>query len=256
MKHPFEESGLGYAPFRCVNVLDSKGTSCSHCGTPIRWVFMIQDAKGSMFKVGSSCVEKTEADVKDFAKVKAEHVKALRDAKHAKIKAEREAKWAEIRQARIDQNAKATKEWKEANQEVADFLTAYDGDNSFLNSVKTYMDQGGLSINQTVAVQRIVDKNKSVAKLANTSKFIGHVGEKIVVKARIANSKYTGQTSFYPHLPRFLVTLITEDENQLTWWTSKDMAETKEFMDIKCTVRDHSEYNNVKQTVVTRCKFM
>ncbi len=68
-KHVFEAAGCGVAPFRVVGCREEfitypDGTTqasgcCSYCGTGIRNVFIIRDANGREFKVGSDCVEKT-----------------------------------------------------------------------------------------------------------------------------------------------------------------------------------------------------
>jgi hypothetical protein len=67
--HVFERSGLGTAPFRCVDVFEKFIThhdgstqasgSCQHCGTGIRWCCVVRGADGREFIVGNSCVEKT-----------------------------------------------------------------------------------------------------------------------------------------------------------------------------------------------------
>ena len=59
--HVFEAKGLGTAPFECVQVQSSSvvHTSCRYCGKGIANVFVIRDANGNLFHVGSDCVKRT-----------------------------------------------------------------------------------------------------------------------------------------------------------------------------------------------------
>lgn len=77
--HPFEKSGCGVAPFRCIGserrigpitLMGANGEptgltvgapgqpmgTCDHCGTGIADCYTIRDGKGHQFIVGSSCV--------------------------------------------------------------------------------------------------------------------------------------------------------------------------------------------------------
>ncbi len=102
-QHPFEKAGLGVAPFRLVGVSQSTyqachgapiqpGTSCDYCGTGIMYVFMVQGACGSKFKVGCDCVEKVDQgqlahEVKHAAKRLKAEAKEEREAVAGKRKA-------------------------------------------------------------------------------------------------------------------------------------------------------------------------
>lgn len=67
--HPFEESGLGKAPFRCIGMSEkvyvaypgapaqASGT-CDHCGNGIRYCYHVQSADRREFVVGCDCVLK------------------------------------------------------------------------------------------------------------------------------------------------------------------------------------------------------
>lgn len=75
--HPFETSGCGVAPFRAVGFRKmtfqaapgepiKAGGMCDHCGTAIMNAYVIREAGGNTFVVGSSCVDKTgDADLAD-----------------------------------------------------------------------------------------------------------------------------------------------------------------------------------------------
>lgn len=59
--HPFTASGMGEAPFVFAGTEEvSAPTTCDHCGTGIRNVFLVRSACGRVGKVGCDCIRKTE----------------------------------------------------------------------------------------------------------------------------------------------------------------------------------------------------
>ena len=58
----------------------------------------------------------------------------------------------------------------------------------------------------------------------------------------------------------YLVKMIDQDSNHLVWFASNDptweFGTTGETVTFKATVKDHSEYNGIKQTVINRCKVL
>lgn len=69
--HPFERSGLGRAPFILVGMVEKvyqacqgapmqPAGTCDHCGTGIRYVFLIRSKDGKETGVGSDCVRKLD----------------------------------------------------------------------------------------------------------------------------------------------------------------------------------------------------
>lgn len=106
--HPFEESGLGKAPFMYVGAIDQPSTSagtvvvgsykgvqiettaggtCDHCGKAIINMFRIVSSDGKYSKVGCDCLKKVDfiakAKLKSDLKAKAD---AKADARIAKAK--------------------------------------------------------------------------------------------------------------------------------------------------------------------------
>lgn len=65
-RHPFERTGLGRAPFRCV-ACDIDETRCDFCTTPIKYAYRIVGACGTRFTVGSECVKQTGGAVEGFS---------------------------------------------------------------------------------------------------------------------------------------------------------------------------------------------
>jgi hypothetical protein len=71
--HPYERTGLGKAPFRCIGMDENwyvacqgaprqPGGTCDHCMTGIAYQFRIRSADGKEFVVGSECVMKLERE--------------------------------------------------------------------------------------------------------------------------------------------------------------------------------------------------
>lgn len=125
--HPFEQAGLGVAPFRCVAVeyrigpirsvvdfgngpveceVGSPGQpmgTCAYCGQGIAECCVIKDANGKRFIVGNQCVAKASRDygekVVDTA-LERDRKQALREARHERERtASAELNW------RIEQDA-------------------------------------------------------------------------------------------------------------------------------------------------------
>lgn len=90
------------------------------------------------------------------------------------------------------------------------------------------------------------------AKLpANPSRHIGQVGGKIELEATFKKTRWY-DTQFGT---TWIYTFEDEEGNCLVWKTSSSIgAEEGDKVRIKGTVKDHDEYNGVKQTVLTRCK--
>ena len=53
---------------------------------------------------------------------------------------------------------------------------------------------------------------------------------------------------------KFLYKMTDDSYNVFMWFTTKNTLEEGEQVTIKGTVKDHTEFNGVKQTVLTRCK--
>lgn len=87
------------------------------------------------------------------------------------------------------------------------------------------------------------------------SEFIGEVGKKVtanVVSCKVVTSWTNCYDGYYP-TTTYMYKFVTEDGNILIWKTSKDFDE-KNVKTITGTVKEHNEFREVKQTVLTRCK--
>ena len=89
------------------------------------------------------------------------------------------------------------------------------------------------------------------------SQYIGQIGDKVEIKAKIEKSAWFEYKSpfSYGMATMYVYTFRDADGNAIVWKTSKGTTfpEDTELV-IKGTVKDHSEYRDEKQTVLTRCK--
>lgn len=70
--HPFEDAGLGLAPFRCTDMTQRRvpgsgqpAGTCDFCGNGILFCFHVESSDGKKFIVGSDCVLRTGTEVDD-----------------------------------------------------------------------------------------------------------------------------------------------------------------------------------------------
>ena len=83
------------------------------------------------------------------------------------------------------------------------------------------------------------------------SNYIGNIGDKIEIVVTLDFVSYW--ESIYG--TTYVYNFIDEKGNVLVWKTSKGTAiENKTKLKLKGTIKDHGEYKDTKQTVLTRCK--
>lgn len=89
------------------------------------------------------------------------------------------------------------------------------------------------------------------------SQFVGTVGEKITAIGCFDHSAWFDVDSFmgYGKEIMYIYTFKDPDGNVLIWKTQKGLdLQRGEPVEIKGTVKEHKEYKDEKQTVLTRCK--
>ena len=98
--------------------------------------------------------------------------------------------------------------------------------------------------------RREADREARRAQAAEESKYIGNIGERLTLSLRSAEFVTSWEGFFgYTYLYRF----TDEDGNVLVWFASGSQ-EVKGATKLTGTVKEHSERDGVKQTVVTRCR--
>lgn len=266
-QHPFEKSGLGKAPFSCTHVSENvfrlpdgsakAGGCCDYCGTGIRWEFWI---KGSIvgarqFKVGCDCVAKTGWGIEGFEKVRADHTRARRQEgaeKRAEKKREARKAWIdEQHAARAIEREAATKVWRDAYSALAARLDAYTGTNDFLLSMIERLGYWGtLSGNQTEAAESCFAVIDRLEAARATSQHIGAVGDKVTLTITIDRI-----VVIEGHYGTNYINIARDEQgNVLTYKGLTDIGLKGETKTIKASVKEHTLYDGVKQTIIQRPK--
>ena len=107
------------------------------------------------------------------------------------------------------------------------------------------------------AYNAIKEENERRKAAENHSEYVGNVGDRIEVPVTI-KSAYNFEVASYSRWGRTethtIYTMLDKDGNVYVWKTSGWLGQEGEDVVIKGTVKEHSEYKGVKQTVLTRCK--
>jgi hypothetical protein len=259
--HPFEKAGLGKAPFKCVavtvNVYDSgagslfgsykqPGGSCDYCGTGIMYEYWITGADGSKFKVGSDCVAKTggHQHVSEFKAIKAKHMAEKRSAKRKEKWEARQAQWAAeaaTKRATFDSEHPGLYEAMKARGEKSVF---------FKDLAYNVERWGALTPNQLTAVQRIMNEDLAKARLDAHSQFVGTVGKAYTGKWTVLRqmswpSQFWGQPPTHLHV-------LSDGESLFVYKGSRYLGPKGTAVQGTFTVKEHSVYEGVNQTVLAR----
>ena len=107
--------------------------------------------------------------------------------------------------------------------------------------------------------ERIVREREEAEEKARKaiSQHIGTVGEKVDIDAVLEKNAWFDVPSFsgFGTSTMHIYTFRDSQGNALIWKTSKGLGiENGEAVHIKGTIKEHSEYEDEKQTVLTRCK--
>ena len=84
--------------------------------------------------------------------------------------------------------------------------------------------------------------------------YIGKVGQRLSVTATLTRAIPYDASFSYQRTTGYIYIFETADGNTLVWRTTSAWLDTDKEYDIVGTVKEHSEYNKVRQTVLTRCK--
>ena len=88
------------------------------------------------------------------------------------------------------------------------------------------------------------------ANITITNEYVGNIGDKI--EFQIADIKSTGREDFYGNYI-FYHTFKDDKGHVIIWKTQKAVNKEDIGKTIKGTIKDHTEYKNIKQTYITRC---
>ena len=181
----------------------------------------------------------------------------------AKLDAQR-AKRAERKLA--EERAHAD-ELKELGCKYVKALSCWSSDHE-LESIKTIkvhasdlyeIDGAGVYLWQWMKVSEalaiIQQANEDLKASESKSSYVGKIGDRIEIKARLTKC-HSYNSTFNYHTVTTFINIFTDEAGNVYVWKSTAFfdAGLDDVVIIKGTVKDHSEYNGIKQTILTRCK--
>lgn len=97
--------------------------------------------------------------------------------------------------------------------------------------------------------------NTAIANATPESNYVGEVGQRIEVLATVEKSiKIFGQKfSYYDSGVSYINVMRDDAGNVLIWKTDRELTGK---LSLKGTIKEHKDYNGLKQTVLTRCKIL
>lgn len=116
----------------------------------------------------------------------------------------------------------------------------------------------GFVVSLTTAYMRHIDKlaayekkQKALEETRKASQHVGQEGQRLTVNCTSFECKsswdgYYGMTYLYQ--------FKDADENIYIWYASNPVSDEERIVSVVGTVKQHSEFNGIKQTVLTRCK--
>lgn len=154
-----------------------------------------------------------------------------------------------------------TQEYFPLAEKVIEYFKSqtYNESDTFLNNIKLYVSEEYTKVNGFVAYAYIAyekEIEKDIKKQSENenkkeSNFVGNIGEKLEIE--LTFKKYFSFETMYGIQKIYLF----EDElgNVYKWNTGNSISKSEgEHLTLKGTIKEHEEYREQKQTVLTRCK--
>jgi hypothetical protein len=177
------------------------------------------------------------------------------EAKLAKLNeaaATKAAKKAEAAQRKLAAERVEFDKWAAPHAKLLADIKAATG-NSFLTDLATKLvDHRQLTERQLEAAATAVERQKQREAEGKASEYVGEIKERIEFEAEVTG--VYGTEGYYGHTD--IVKFKDAANNQFTWFASDYTdLERGDRISIKGTVKKHETYRDVKQTVLTRCKY-
>lgn len=178
------------------------------------------------------------------------------------LQAERDRLKAEMNEVGFDADSDYAKETAAA---ALDWIRNADPDSEYIRNLKVvcsdqYTDfrSLGILVSLTTAYNRHIgelkayeEKQKAHEAEVKGSEYVGEIKDRITVNC----TSFTCISSWANmYGMTFLYNFKDADGNVFIWYASKPVDNEDRVATVTGTVKDHSEYNGVKQTVLTRCK--
>lgn len=146
-----------------------------------------------------------------------------------------------------------------AEETIQYFKNASFFDSEYLDNIRVILKNDhvsrrhlGLAVSSINHILREKTKKAEMAEKGASSEFIGTVKQRGKdVELKFTKEIYLGSG---PYGDKYLYTFVEDEGNQIAWFTSKQDFEIGGVYKMDFTVKEHKEYNGVKQTVITRAK--
>jgi hypothetical protein len=145
------------------------------------------------------------------------------------------------------------------NAELVASAKAIAGKNRFVDELLEKLESGRVwSEKMVAAVAKSVAEISERARLAAGSEFVAKIGERIEIKVKVERVASYVRRSFsgYGEETVRISTLRDEAGNAIVVKSPSFWVEKGEEFVVRATVKEHSEYNGEKQTVVMRAKVL
>ena len=257
--HAFDMAGLGKAPFKCVGYAkNTLGGVCSYCGTGLLYEYKIVSADGKSFVVGCECVKKTGGEF---------HVNGFRE---SRLKLARERRLMKSMQRTVEKHrlfelkrdaarAKFNKDHADVVEQLAWYTMTGDVQTRpfLVASLRVLNTYGHLTDKVIEVLNKIFKQIEDTYNLKDASRFYGDLGKRVKdVNIKCLYSRLIGYNNFGgKSVPRVLNKLVTTNNHQLVWYTDKHIKVSDKFVAASFTVKDHTMFNGIKQTLINRVVF-
>lgn len=148
-------------------------------------------------------------------------------------------------------------------KDMIELVKELDENNDFITNIKSLLNNEYINpklIGFLVYVPILYKKQteKKIMKNANTTEYIGNVGDKVELELKYVSCRvYDGHygATFYHNFQ-------DDNGNIVIWKSSGSKCDTlceediNTTINIKGTIKEHSEFNHNKQTYLTRCKIL
>lgn len=118
------------------------------------------------------------------------------------------------------------------------------------------VDAGWLDYRGDVDIKTLLKEKTQSDRRANASEYVGNVGDRISVNVTLKRVSSWRTKVLWDTVTMFCYRFVDENGNVYVWKTQSGvfMERESESLQLKATIKAHSEYKGEKQTVLTRCK--
>lgn len=244
----------------CQGAPVQPGGTCQKCGQGIKYVFRVKSTAGEVMEVGSDCAITLEGGVElaDMRRAEREYEREqyLKSPEYARECTERMARKERMEilaesNARVHAFAIAGLRTIVSSPKCSDWERNYAAGK--LRGFESGTTGEGLNDEELLTCWKALRN-----ALAAESTYVGAVGQrdKKGCLATLEAIIPVGADSMYG--PKYLHKFRTEGGDILTWFASGSSGAGRDDVGktfrIVGTVKEHSEFRGVKQTVLTRCK--